>query len=104
MALWTFEQASKFCHDLHEYLVPFGYDVGLAGGILFRAKSDKDIDVIIYPLKRKSADFISMYQALPIFGLKFNRLPNSNIGYKDDGKHVEVWEFGDKRVDLFFLT
>lgn len=103
MPLWTFEQACKLCCDLHKHLVPFSYDVGLAGGVLFRGESDKDIDLIIYPYKRISADFTAMYQALPNFGFQFIRLPNKNLGYTDDGKYVEVWEFDGKRVDLFFL-
>jgi hypothetical protein len=104
MTIWTLDQACKFCIKLHDHLMPFGYDVGLTGGILFNGKSDKDIDVIIYPLKRMSANYAAMYQALPNFGLKFIRLPNKNLGYTDDGKHVEVWEFENKRVDLFFLA
>ena len=104
MPLWTLKEACTFCSQLHDFLAPLGYDVGLAGGILFRGESDKDIDVIIYPLKRVSADFASMHQALPEFGLRFVRLPNKNLGYTDDGKLVEVWEFSGKRVDLFFLT
>lgn len=104
MALWTLRTAHDFCCSLHAFLIPLGYDVGLTGGILYHGVSDKDIDVIIYPLKLISADFGTMYQALPQFGLQFIRLPNNNVGYADDGKHVEVWEFQDKRVDLFFLT
>ena len=104
MTIWTIEQACDFCTNLHNYLVTFGYDVGLAGGILLRGESNKDIDIIIYPLKKISSDFNAMYQSLPNFGLKFVRLPNNNFGYQDDGKRVEIWDFQDKRVDLFFLT
>ena len=102
--LWTIDQARDFCCKLHSHLVLFGYDVGLTGGVLLHGTSNKDIDIIIYPLKRISSNFELMYKALPNFGLKFIRLPNENRGYLDDGKRVEVWEFEAKRVDLLFLT
>jgi hypothetical protein len=104
MPLWTLEQACLFCARLHEHLILFGYDIGLAGGVLLRGKSEKDIDIIIYPLKKISSNFNAMRASLPDFGLKFVRLPNENLGYPDDGKHVEVWEFEGKRIDLFFLN
>lgn len=97
-------EACAFCQELHYHLSSFGYDVGLAGGILYRGESDKDIDVIIYPLKKLSGNFETMYRSLPDFGLRFVRLPNENLGYPDDGKRVEVWEFQGRRVDLFFLA
>ena len=43
-----------------------------------------------------------MYQSLTGFGLKFVKLPNKNLGYIDDGKHVEIWGFDSKRIDIFF--
>lgn len=104
MTLWTIDSARQFCLKLHQYLEPLGYDVGLAGGILIRGESEKDIDVIVYPMKRLSANFDVMRLALPNFGLKYVRLPNKNLGYADDGKRVEVWEYEGKRVDLFFLA
>jgi hypothetical protein len=104
MILWTIDQARDFCAKLHLYLIPFGYGVGLTGGVLLYGTSNKDIDVIIYPYKLITCDFDSMYQLLPSFGLSFIGLPNKNLGHKDDGKHVEIWSFNGKRVDLFFLT
>ena len=103
MPLWTMDQARQFCHKLNDHLVSFGYGVGLTGGIILKGQSDKDIDVIIYPLKAQY-DFDAMYCSLPAFGLKYIRLPNQNLGYADDNKRVEVWEFEEKRIDLFFLT
>lgn len=101
--VWTFEQAQIFSNNFRSYLKPFGYDIGLTGSVLFRGESEKDMDVILYPMKRKSDNFDVMYQSLTGFGLKFVRLPNKNLGYIDDGKHVEIWEFDGKRVDIFFL-
>jgi hypothetical protein len=102
--VWTFEEARGFCYQLHKHLELFGYGVGITGGTLWRGTSDKDIDVIIYPYKRISGDFDTMYKSLPDFGLKFTGLPNNNIGYTDDGKRVEIWDFQGKRIDLFFLS
>jgi hypothetical protein len=104
MTSWSFEEAKEFYLSLHQFIFPLGFDLALAGGVLFRGESDKDLDVIIYPLKKISADYDNLIQQLPNFGLKFVRLPNKNLGYLDDGKNVQVWEFNGKRVDLFFLS
>jgi len=101
--LWNLTTSSYFLNKLHQHLISFGYDVGLTGGCLLKGESNKDLDVIIYPLKAISSNFEAMYQSLPSFGLVYIRLPNNNQGHSDDGKRVEVWEFDKKRIDLLFL-
>jgi hypothetical protein len=101
---WTLEEAVSFVNSLHEFLFPLGFGIALTGSVLTKGYSEKDIDLIVYPLKKISADYNVLLESLPKFGLNFVRLPNKNLGYQDDGKNVQVWEFDDKRVDLFFLS
>lgn len=110
--VWTIEQARNFCNALNPQLRELGYCIGITGGVLFAGSSIKDLDVIIYPLKKRTAQFSKMYNALASLGLTYERKagtfkdnPNSpSAGFQDDGKRVEVWNYRGKRIDLFFLA
>ena len=104
MISWTLAEAMVFAKLLREFIVPLGFDIALTGSVLTQGFSEKDLDIIIYPLKKISSNYTELINRLPEFGLKFIRLPNHNLGYQDDGKNVQVWEYKDKRVDLFFLS
>lgn len=108
--VWTLDEAIKFCRDLRAAVMPIGFSVGLTGGCLYRGHSFKDIDVILYPLKKPSAfDVGSLREALSRSGhltCKLNRTQmKDNWHYKGvaDDKWVEVWDFNGKRVDFFFM-
>jgi hypothetical protein len=100
---WKLEEALDFCRSLNEFVAPFGFGVGLTGGVLAKGSSQKDLDLIIFPFKKKSANWFKLIWELTNFGLVYVRLPNHNKGYEDDGKKVQVWEYQGKRIDLFFL-
>lgn len=102
--MWSLEKFLIFAKDLREFIVPLGFDIALTGSVLTKGVSDKDVDIVIYPLKKISSDYTRLIERLPDFGLKFIRLPNHNLGYQDDGKNVQVWEYDGKRIDLFFLS
>lgn len=104
MSSWSLAEALVFANSLREFLLPLGFDIALTGSVLTKSFSDKDIDIIVYPLKKISANYAELLIKLPEFGLKFIRFPNNNQGYQDDGKNVQVWEYNNKRVDLFFLS
>jgi hypothetical protein len=108
--VWTIGEALTFCKELREDVLPIGFSVGLTGGCLYRGHSFKDIDVILYPLKKPSAfDVHSLRDALLSSGklkCKFNRTQmKDNWRYKGvaDDKWVEVWDFNGRRVDFFFM-
>lgn len=112
-AMWTRHEAFHFLGLLREDLAKVGYAVALAGSILYRGTSEKDLDVVIFPLggiepPSPNPDLTALREALNDFGLTM-RLDHEAtmqtwraIGSQDT-KHVEVWDFGDRRVDLFFL-
>ncbi len=104
MIAWPLAEAMSFAKSLHEFVFPLGFGIALTGSVLTKGFSEKDLDLIVYPLKKISSDYESLLESLPKFGLTFVRLPNKNLGYQDDGKNVQVWEYNNKRVDLFFLS
>lgn len=104
MMAWSLVQAMSFTKSLHDFVFPLGYGIALTGSVLMEGFSEKDLDLVIYPMKKISSDYKGLLENLPKFGLTFVRLPNKNLGYQDDGKDVQVWEYEGKRVDLFFLS
>lgn len=104
MIAWTIEEFMLFAKDLRDFIVPLGFDIALTGSVLTKGVSEKDVDIVIYPLKKISSDYKFLVENLPRFGLTFIRLPNKNLGYRDDDKNVQVWEYDNRRVDLFFLS
>ncbi len=104
MSVWSFEEAVLFAKSLHEFVNPLGFGIALTGSVLTKGFSEKDLDLVVFPLKKISSDYKFLVENLPRFGLTFVRLPNKNLGYQDDGKNVQVWEYDNKRVDLFFLS
>jgi hypothetical protein len=104
MNSWSLAEALVFANSFREFLIPLGFDIALTRSVLTKGFSEKDIDIIIYPLKKISSNYTKLLEELPKFGLKYIRLPNHNKGYQDDGKNVQVWEYKNKRADLFFWS
>lgn len=107
--LWKLEEAVTFFRALWEALMPVGFYVGLTGGVLVKGQSSHDLDIIIYPASSKTHDHAALLAALEKFGmkLKFDRDVVVRRWRKlgsDDEKHIEVWEYRGKRVDVFFLS
>lgn len=70
--------------------------------------SEKDLDIILYPLQTGSEKLGLAYKFLNELGMK--RLHNKEVVQKRwrrlgsmDEKHVEIWEYDSRRVDLMFL-
>jgi hypothetical protein len=83
--------------------------VALAGSVLTKGSSRSDLDIIIYPHVKREHDYETLAAALRQQNM--TQLHDRNVvtaawrrkGSFDD-KHVEVWEFQGKRVDVFFLS
>ena len=108
MRVWVLDDAVVFLRTLQEHVELVGYHVGLAGSVLTKGRSGNDLDIILYPATTAHKDYEGLIEALERAGLKrsierevvtrrWRRLGS------EDRKHVEVWEYGNKRVDVFFL-
>lgn len=110
---WTLAEALPFVKSLREALIPIGFGVGLTGSLLYRGTSEKDIDIVLYPLghpepPKEIIDLSSLYCALDALGMScyMDRAATTqtwrDIGSQDT-KHVEIWSHGGRRVDLMIL-
>jgi hypothetical protein len=106
--LWTLGDATVFVRALSDVLKFAGYEVALGGSVLKNGRSMNDLDVILFPRTTVSQDLEAAAKAMKEWGMTkrhdkdFVQRVWRKQGSKDE-KHVEIWEYKDKRVDLFFL-
>lgn len=106
---WTALEAAVLIRELAGLLEKSGYSLGLTGSVLKHGKSTHDLDLIVYPLQDTvTTDFEVARRVLREYGMEL-RLTSSQLhdswrrkGSKDE-KPVEVWSFGGRRIDFFFL-
>lgn len=109
--IWNISEALVFLKDLHNYVQPFGWCVGAAGSVLYKGWSDKDLDAILFRMGAvESVTPFRLKEELAFFDMKCikNEAETKAMWLKDfnsrDTKHVEIWDYKGKRVDLFFLS
>lgn len=65
---WTLAQAIDFVRQLDKLIRPVGYFAGIAGGVLIRGSSEKDLDVMIMPLNKDPiGKFNDLYKVLEAY-------------------------------------
>ncbi len=106
--IWTRAEAIDFVAALDEKLTP-RYHVGLTGSVLIKGSSTKDLDVIVYPASTAEQDKAFVVEKFLEAGLvKIHDVEVVHARWRrlksQDTKHVEVWAYQGKRVDVFFLT
>lgn len=108
--MWTLEQAIDAMRRLEAKLAPHGYHVGLIGSVLTKGKSDKDLDIVVYPHEsggegQKTPDEIweiILRELKPDESIICSDNPEG--GYGRDLKDVRcTWRKG-RRTDFFFLA
>lgn len=118
-APWTLKDAISLIQLLEPMLRVNGFSLGVTGSVLFKGKSKKDLDLIVYPMVcTDKTDFNKARKTLKIFGMKLHeviiggKLTALNVNQMHkywrskgslDEKEVEVWNHNGKRVDVFFL-
>jgi len=105
---WELSELLEFLSKIRPSLSRAGFEIGVTGSVLFEGKSEHDGDVILYPRDASSFDLSLLYTVLGQLGLnpefshadllKIWRTQKSN-----DVKHVEIWSYQGKRLDLFIL-
>lgn len=107
--MWNLSEGVEFARSLSAILIPVGFDVALAGSVLKRGQSFKDLDLVVYPLN--TSELIHHWvvcKALRSGGgvliADQGRVTESwRKKGSSDTKHVEIWRFDGRRVDLLFL-
>lgn len=105
---WTIEEAQALAAHLLPHLLSMGFHLGIAGSVALVGRSDNDLDLIVYPLNATRADVQDARDMLTTAGLKclmnHHRVARAwRERGSTDTKHVEVWSYRGKRVDVFFL-
>ena len=105
---WTLSELLDFLTTIRPHIRRAGFELGVTGSVLFEGKSDHDGDVVIYPSDASSFDLCVLYSALEQLGLnlEFSHAEILKLwrGQKsNDIKHVEVWSYKGKRLDLFIF-
>jgi hypothetical protein len=106
---WTWDSALAFLKRIRPGVRAVGYDLALAGSVLHSGESEKDLDVVLFPLTTVKQDQGALRGVLIDCGL-IRRAAKDQVqkhwraaGSLDD-KHVEVWcDDVDRRIDFFFL-
>lgn len=89
------EDGLRFCRGIEQKLKEIGYHCALAGSILIRGSSSKDIDVIIYP--HDPGDLKDPLVIFTHLGFNVFKIDSTYINRK-----VYIYR-GDCRVDFFIL-
>lgn len=105
---WTLQELIEFLTMMRPFLRRAGFEIGLTGSVLFEGKSTHDGDVVIYPTDGSSFELSSFYAVLEQLGLnlEFSHAELLRIWRSEksnDVKHVEVWSYKGKRLDMFIL-
>jgi len=108
MIAWTIEDAIQFCRALEDAIAPVGFHVGLRGGVLLRGKSDRDLDLVIYPHDSSDVHLDRLRDRLRSFGLKqVESTAQVHARWQargtTDRKAIEIWEFGGRIIDLLVV-
>jgi len=107
---WTKLKADVFVSMLTSLLKDVGYGVGMTGSLLLDTASSNDLDIIIYPYSTAEQSQKLLVQALTLAGLKLRFNKRRTWMYwaskveSYDQKHVEIWDFNNHKVDIFFLS
>jgi hypothetical protein len=94
---WTLAQGVEVAQNLEASLQP-DFHVALAGSVLTKGMSFKDLDIHVYPHNIKASSYGTAKEALLRVGLVPEILGPSL--YND--KFVERWRLYGKRVDIFY--
>ena len=97
----------KIARDMERQLAPKGVHVALAGSVMYAGTSNKDLDLILYPRKRKTRhdiehDLLDILPEAKRIGGDLEEYPENRmvLRAKIDGARVEFFifsEVGDAR-------
>jgi len=106
---WTLEDGLSVLRNIHAPLASAGFGIALGGSLLYRGHSKKDIDVIIFPMRKGAVKVDAAFVVLEFLGwtrwfsVETVQARWRKIGSADT-KHVEVWKTPDgRRADLIIL-
>lgn len=108
--VWNLVEALEFVQQVTPVVARAGFGLALGGSVLTKGESRKDLDLVLFPLRIGKEDVFDLRTLLTV-ELQMRMVMDQNavkdewrrIYGSDDTKHVEVWTWLGKRIDLFFL-
>lgn len=100
--MWTLNEGIAVCQTLDPLLRPHNAFVALTGSVLHKGASEKDLDIVIIPLKNELT--ITQHTAIcKLFSQLYKFVKVVNTAKYYDDKYVEVYQTSTgKRIDVFF--
>lgn len=103
---WSEKDAAHLVREMKKALAP-DWCVGLTGSLLTESEGT-DLDLIVYPWDSSRTDQRPVYDLLVDFGMQRTRTVQQMQEYwrtkgSNDMKHVEVYLWENRRVDVFLL-
>jgi hypothetical protein len=102
--MWDLKEGIKLIREIEEIMSQFQYHCALTGSVLYKGKSGKDLDVILYPhstdktLKEKA--LLKILESIKFTIIEDRTETHSRYG---DDKIVYRTEYDGKRVDIFIM-
>lgn len=108
--VWTLDEALAQIRALQPVVRPLGFHLALAGGVLNKGESRKDLDVVVLPLAGFAEGVNPDYDGLRL-ALWRTWGPMTDIGadippeYEGPHPYRNKWKFqnGGRRVDVFVV-
>lgn len=103
--LWSLADAIRLCRRLEEKLAEREWHCSLAGSVLYRGWSDKDLDIIIYPHHDKGcheSNVVEVLENVGITGLR-DYLSEAQRARYPDSKQIWIGNYETKRIDFFLM-
>lgn len=107
---WTMDEAVRLIRVLEPMAAKRGFHIGLCGGVLQKGRSEKDVDLLLYPdCTAIPGDYAGLKKDWASLGIAMTHsaAQMKALWVKQgvrDGKHVEVFRLKDgRRIDLIFV-
>lgn len=105
--MWTLEQAMSVIEPLEPKLGNIGFHCALNGSVLYNGKSEKDLDLIIYPHTKVNGVTPDWDSAKSLLKDYFGAVKITDCGgvsqLRDDKEVSWLKTSTGKRIDFFFL-
>ena len=118
---WTLETGVNFARKLELAIRDSGFHVALGGSVLHVGHSNKDLDLFVYPHNTRTSHNIEEFRAalkqmsdfrlwvaIDVIHAAWAKADASEAeidvnALKGSRKIVEVWNYGIRRVDVFYM-
>lgn len=100
--VWTLDRALKLVREIQPHTAAVGWHCALAGSVLIRGSSNKDLDIVCFPHNVNTGLLADLEKALRSAGLQRFRTASVMVeGWRKagstDSKHVSVWYQSGRR-------